>query len=405
MLTKLLATAVLALLVSTGSAGAQDAPSAPASMSTVPTLLAPSLLLRSPFMAAPVATASAGPAITRQAAGDGVRFGTRHAVAQLPCRPGDTPETDLQGRVPPAQIASGRAAMGYRCNMELVGHYLSGSAGTLDSYGDCAYYGLGTDVTGVQVLDVSNPKLPTPTTVLTTPAMLSPWESLRVNAKRKLLVADRWAAAPVESTVNSTLDIYDISGDCRRPRLISSTEMAPARGHEGWFAPDGMTYFMSTTGPDGDPSVFPVDISDPAKPKVLASWTFPSQTHGGSTTEDGSRSYICQQNGPPKDQLLVVDTSQITSHRSDPHARLLARIPLEDNQWCQAAYRVTYGGRPFLIQYGERSGAADCSRVKDNWASFGYPRIYDLADERHPQARPYRAPGGRPARALRAGDR
>jgi hypothetical protein len=337
-----------------------------------------------PFLLTPVVPASSASAqVSGQADSGTVRFGPRRSVPQLPCRPGDSPETGLQGRVAPSDIATGRAALGYRCNLELVGRYPSSSAGTLESFGDCAYYGLASDVTGTQVLKVSNPAQPLPTTVLTTPAMLSPWESLKVNAKRKLLVADRWAFA--DTPLNSYLDIYDVSGDCSRPRLLSSTNLAPARGHEGWFSPDGMTYYMSTTGPDHAPTVFPVDISDPARPKRLASWAFPSQTHGGSTTEDGTRSYICQQNSPPKDALLIVDTSELAARRSDPQPHLLAQIPLDDNQWCQAAYRVTYDGHPFLIQYGERSGAADCSRSKDNWANFGYPRIFDLADERHPQ--------------------
>src|SRR4051812_17428957 len=329
----------------------------------------------------PTASASASP---RQGDGD-VRFGPREAVPQLPCRPGDSPETDLQGRVPPTDIQTGRAALGYRCNLELVGKFPSSSAGTLEAFGHCAYFGKGSDATGTQVLDVLHPATPLPTEVLSTPAMLSPWESLRVNAKRKLLVADRWTLSPADGQLNGYLDIYDVSADCAHPRLLSSTDLAPANGHEGWFSPDGMTYYMSSTGADGTPTVHPVDISDPAHPKVLASWTFPSQTHGGSTTEDGTRSYICQQQSPPKDKLWVVDTSAVAARAHDPQPRLLAEIGLEDNQWCQAAYRVTYGGHPFLIQYGERSGAADCSRTKDNWANYGYPRIFDLADERHPK--------------------
>ena len=109
------------------------------------------------------------------------------------------------------------------------------------------------------------------------------------------------------------------------------------------------------------------------------------QTHGGSTTEDGTRSYICQQQTPPDDELWIVDSSEVAHRVPNPKPHMIAGIPLQDNQWCQAAYRVTYNGHPFLIQYGERSGAADCSRSKDNWANFAYPRIYDLADERHPK--------------------
>ena len=306
-----------------------------------------------------------------------IRFGERRAVPQLPCQPGDRPETGLQGRVPPTDILSGRALSGYSCNLEAVGRFPLSGAGTLESFGDCAYYGNGTGAFGTQVLDVSDGALPLSTARLRTPAMQDPWESMRVNGKRELLVAD--------SNQNSYLDVYDVSGNCAQPELISSTNLAPARGHEGWFSPDGMTYYMSRVGVDGTPTVFPVDISDPAKPNVLAEWAFQAQTHGGSTTEDGSRSYICQQQAPPKDKLLIVDTSEVAAREPDPQPRLLAEIPLDDNQWCQAAYRVTYDGHPFLIQYGERSGAADCSRSPDNWANFGYPRIFDLADERHPK--------------------
>jgi hypothetical protein len=227
------------------------------------------------------------------------------------------------------------------------------------------------------VLDVSNPAQPQPTTVLVTPAMLDPWEGLKVNARRKLLVTG--------SNQDNYLDIYDLSADCRRPRLLSSTDMSPAKGHEGWFSPDGMTYYMSTTGNDGTPTTFPVDISDPRKPRLLAQWAFEAQTHGGFTTEDGRTSFICQQQSPPKDALLVVDTSQVADRRPDPKPALLRRVGLQDNQWCQAALRVTYQGHPFLIQYGERSGEANCDHVAYNWSTFAYPRIYDLADVRDPK--------------------
>jgi hypothetical protein len=303
-----------------------------------------------------------------------VKFGKREAVPQRPCQQGDRPETGLQGYVPRTDVASGRAAQGYNCNLELVGWFGTPGAGTFEAYRDCAYYGVGVGSGSTLVLDVTDGRTPLATTTLTSTAMRDPWESLRVNAKRGLLVAD--------SPTSSSVDIYDVSGDCRQPRLLSSTVVAPAVGHEGWFSPDGETYFMSTTANasiPGGSTVFPVDISDPAQPKLLDTWAFEAQTHGGSTTEDGSRSYICQQEAPPRDKLLVVDTSRL----DEP--KLLADVPLGDNQWCQAAYRVTYDGHPYLIQYGERSGAADCSRAGDGWANYGYPRIFDLANERRPK--------------------
>jgi len=313
-------------------------------------------------------------AIAQQGTGtEGIVFGPREAVEQLPCRPGDRPEPGLQGRVPRQDAVSG----GYACNMEIVGRQQSTAGGTLDTFEDCAYYALYAYVGGTQVLDVSDPRNPRPTALLTTPGMTNPWESLRVNAPRKLLVA----ASESNAATVPTLDVYDVS-DCRRPRLLSSTQMRGAKGHEGWFAPDGMTYFMSGIGAPGvgaEKNVFPVDLTDPTKPRLITGWDEPARPgHGGSTTEDGARTYVCQQDAPPNDQLLVVDSSDLE------HPKVISRIPLQDNQWCQAAYRVTYDGHPYLIQYGERSGAADCSRAKDGWANFGYPRIYDLADERRP---------------------
>ena len=50
----------------------------------------------------PPVTASAS--ARAQAGASPVRFGPRQAEPQLPCRPGDSPETDLQGRVPPTDI-------------------------------------------------------------------------------------------------------------------------------------------------------------------------------------------------------------------------------------------------------------------------------------------------------------
>src|SRR3954466_3196668 len=41
---------------------------------------------------------------------------------QLPCGPGSRPESGRQGRVPPADYASGRAAKGFTCNLTDIGH-------------------------------------------------------------------------------------------------------------------------------------------------------------------------------------------------------------------------------------------------------------------------------------------
>jgi hypothetical protein len=322
---------------------------------------------------------------------DPVTFPERTAVPQWPCRPSDRPETDLQGRVPREDLISGRAAQGYTCNLDLVGRFRSTMWANLDTFEDCAYYGLQTQAGGVQVLDVSDSTNPTPTALLTTTAMQDPGESLRVNAKRKLLVATGYTNRYKESENTAAdyrnapwLDVYDLSEDCRAPRLVSSTNLFPAMGHEGWFSPDGMTYFMSSCCLESEPTVFPVDLTDPSKPRVLGSWDFERETHGGFTTEDNRRSYVCQQVDPPYDALHVAE-SKGGRAQLGRQPTVLSTLYLGDNRFCQGVYRVTYDGKPYLIQYGEASGQTDCNKVKEGWANYSYPRFIDISDERMPR--------------------
>ena len=73
-------------------------------------------------------------------------------------------------------------------------------------------------LTGVYVLDMSDPAHPVHTDNLLTPAMQSPHESLSLNAKRGLLAADM-GNPPFNP---GFVDIYDVSQDCRHPVLKSS---------------------------------------------------------------------------------------------------------------------------------------------------------------------------------------
>jgi hypothetical protein len=53
-----------------------------------------------------------------------------------------------------------------------------------------------------------------------TPALFRPWESLRVNARRQILVGDNGSNS---SQDGPEVDVYDLSGDCRSPQLMAST--------------------------------------------------------------------------------------------------------------------------------------------------------------------------------------
>src|SRR5437588_787701 len=69
------------------------------------------------------------------------------------------------------------------------------------------------DPVGTYALDMSNPRKPVRTANLTTPAMDTPHESLRLNSKRGLLVAD--AGSP--ATNLGFVDVYSVAKDCRKP--------------------------------------------------------------------------------------------------------------------------------------------------------------------------------------------
>src|SRR5205807_9140870 len=148
---------------------------------------------------------------------------------QLACDQQSLPETGAQGRVPKAEVDSGRAAKGYRCNTAQVGTFGDSGGFRVERYVDasgheCAFYDStllfptsasknAQEGLGVYVLDMTDHAHPVHTASLTTPAMLSPHESLRLNQTRGLLAADMGYP-----TFNpGFVDIYDVSRDCRYP--------------------------------------------------------------------------------------------------------------------------------------------------------------------------------------------
>src|ERR671920_1049685 len=194
-----------------------------------------------------------------------------HAKSPAQCGPNDRPETGLQGQVPIPDRASGRSVEGYTCNLTEVGFLPSSSFANFDTYENCAYYSDTIGATnaegGTVVVDVTDPRKPVQTAYLTEKATANAGESLRVHRERGLLVADRYFLAQGVSNfddpeANRSLAIYDISQDCRKPKLLADVVMPSAVGHEGCFQSDGMVYYMASTD-----SITPIDISDPAKPK------------------------------------------------------------------------------------------------------------------------------------------
>lgn len=288
----------------------------------------------------------------------------------------------MQGRVPPADHASGRAAQGYRCNTKTVGRIGVKGGYRVERYVDaagreCAYYDTtllyptnavspGGVPTGTDVIDMTDPAKPVRTATLITPAMQTPHESVSLNQNRGLLGAVM--GSPV--TAPGILDLYDVSQDCRTPVLRASSP-AGILGHEGNFAPDGLTFYASAL--DGG-ELTAIDVSNPMVPVPL--WTERFVAHGVSVRDDGNRAYLARRGG-----LVILDTTQIQRRVPNPSVPVVSTLKWYPMTTPQITIPVSIDGRSYLIEMDEFGSASEGSPIED---IVGAARIIDIADETKP---------------------
>ncbi len=351
-------------------------------------------------------------------------------VPKAVCGPGDTPETALQGQVPAAMRAAG--FQGFSCNLQLIGQ-LKGEGANWQSaewrQGSgvtkqvCAYHGtaapnanptLTRTNLGVRVIDITDPSNPTNTAYLTTTSMLDPWESLKINERRQLLGAVNGA----DGGGGPQIDIYDVSGDCRHPQLLASTSLSkpdgtPIIGHEGSWAPDGLTYYggdlrYSPAGavPGNTGQYYAVDTTDTTNPQFITSWQtgIPgANVHGMSISTDGTRGYmvslgfggnaaqlldptVAATNG-----LLIFDLSDIQARKPNPQVKLISKLLWKDGAGAQHTIPVTIGKKPYIIFVDEAgsggfgTAAAYQSACDAGLPPFNMARIIDISDETNPK--------------------
>ena len=318
----------------------------------------------------------------------GLCAGSAEAKSPAKCAPGDLVETGLQGQVPMADRVTGRAAKGYTCNLTEVGLHPSTGFANFDTYENCAYYsdtiGLYSAEGGTIVLDVSDPRKPVRTDYLTARSTRNAGESLRVNRKRGLLVADRYvlpdlgpfSAKATDPDTARSLAVYDVKGDCRKPKLLADVTMPSAMGHEGCFQPDGMVYYMASTA-----TITPIDLTDPANPKQLSE-PKPWGIHGCSTSDDGTRGYFADIG---VGRLLIADTSQVQQRRPGAAMTEISEVPTPGNVGQQSTIPLTYRGKPYLLDWSEYAEFLVPCTVQPRESNFGYPLILDIADERNPK--------------------
>lgn len=306
-------------------------------------------------------------------------------------RCGDQPlrETGMQGRVPLADYASGRALEGYRCHTVQVAHQGTSGGFKVERYTDrtgrtCAYYDstllFPRDVLfnavqglGVITLDMTDPSNPVQTATLTSPAMLSPHESLLVNKKRGILAA-------VLGNPNTNLgivDLYDVGADCREPVLLSSTRAA-SYGHESGFAPDGRTFWVAGTGGG---NLTAVDISDPANPVQVFEQTGVSY-HGLRLSPDGRTMYVADTGGSEgaidAAGLRILDVSEVQDREPDPQVRIVSATTWKTVSIPQSGEPFTRDGRRYLLETDEFADYRGDQEV-------GAARIIDIQDVRRPK--------------------
>lgn len=320
-------------------------------------------------------------------------------VPRADCGKGSRPETSIQGRVPTADYKSGRALKGYRCNAVQVGHYQSLGGLKVQRYTDqagrtCAYYDtsllllnighlLEGPNLGVVVLDMTDPKRPRKTANLISPAMLNPHESLLVNHRRGLLVGVLGTLA----TAPGIMDVYDISKDCRRPRLLSTTPSA-LLGHESGFAPDGKTFWSA--GAAGF-TLTAVDLTNPRLPKVLDVHTGVIY-HGLRLSPDGRTMYVANMGIPTADSILddpglhVLDVSEVQDRVPDPKVRKIGEVSWPEVSIPQVAEPFTRGGRTYVFEVDEFT-----DWFGHKWSvdfingPVGAARIIDVTNPRRPK--------------------
>ena len=316
---------------------------------------------------------------------------TPPATPRAVCGPGSNPETGMQGRVSREDHESGRAALGYTCNTELVGSYtVPNPIGTVggfktlryvDSSGrECAYYDstllyptniLDANV-GVNVLDMSDPANPALTARLATPAMDSPHESLVLSQQAGILAAVLGNPAFYPGIV----DVYSLEPDCRSP-VLQSSALVGFLGHESGMAPDGRTFYSASPG---TPTLTAVDISNPMLP--LPIWTGDYTSHGLSISDDGNRAYVSSGNS---NGVLILDVSEIQSRELFPEVREIGAVSWDNQTIPQNAIPFTRDGHPYLLEIDEYSANSPGSGgTTAHGRLVGAGRIIDISDETDP---------------------
>ena len=306
-------------------------------------------------------------------------------VKDIACGKGDHPEK-TQGRAPLADVATGRMAKGYTCNAVQISHYGKTGGFRVERYVDkvgheCAYMDMTilfphnipdqatTGGPGTYVMDMRDPAHPVHTDTLRTGAFQSPHESVRLNAKRGLLVA----ALANPFTAPGIVDVYDVAKDCRHPELLSSLPTG-VLGHESGFSPDGRTLYVASLYAH---TLAAVNLDNPRVP-VIAWFTYTYQAHGVSISDDGNTLYMAEaaydDDHGDFSGLTVLDVTQVNKRITNPTVPIVSRLTWPTVSTPQSTAPFTRKGHRYVLETDE-FGDGD---------KIGAVRIIDVQNVRKP---------------------
>jgi hypothetical protein len=308
---------------------------------------------------------------------------------QAACGPGSRPETSIQGRFPKAEFDDGSFTKGHYCNATQLGHVVSAGGYRVERYVDkagheCAYYDstllfpgniAAPNGPGVYVLDMTDPAKPKVTDTLTTPAMLSPHESMRVNQKRGLIAAGQGSPG----TEPAFVDVYDLTADCRTPVQKFSGPLG-IFGHESAFAPDGKTFYVTGTAA---PTLVAIDLTDPSLPSIA--WlTAGRGFHGMNISDDGNTLYAADA-GTGTRGLTILDVTQVQNRTLNPSVTEISHLTWPTVSIPQNADPFTIKGHHYLLEIDEyNSKTLNGPPGYDPDALIGAGRIIDIQDPKRP---------------------
>lgn len=289
----------------------------------------------------------------------------------------------------------------------LVGHTDLGGRGMnspLAVAGRCAYVGDRSYVaspragSGVAIIDVAKPAKPT--RVGTIPARPDTTQrELRADVGLGLLLVLDYspyigsALSGGDSYSGNDLQVYDISKDCRKPRLVSTYDFGVRAPHEFFLWKDprhagrALAYVTTTIyGPD----LTVLDLTDPSTPTVVSAYTAPQQEASGtqdtvdtqnpssyihsiSVSDDGTKAYV----GGWDFGTYVLDTSGLADPAGIPVMRPVGLTPLDYGANVHGTVAVPGHTSAVMVQEEYANAGRSCP--------FGWLRMADLSDPANPR--------------------